>query len=56
MKKLIATHKNGFTYRPLPKMDKVAVRDDIREFVSKENLKRLNEGEGTFLNRALILK
>ena len=56
MKKVIAVGVNGFTYKPLTKMAMVDVRDDIREFVSKENLKRLNEGEGTFLNRALILK
>ena len=55
MKKLIAVGVNEFTYQPI-KSKKVAVRDDIREFTYKENLIRLNEGEGTFLTNSLILK
>ena len=56
MKKLIAVSINGFTYRPLPEMAMVDVRDDIREFVSKENLKRLRSDKGTFLTNKLTLK
>ena len=55
MKKLIATHINGFTYRSL-KGKKVAVRDDIREFISKQNLIRLKAGKSKFLNNSLRLK
>ena len=55
MKKIIAIHINGFTYQPI-KGKKVAVRDDIREFVSKENLIRLKSGKSTFLTNFLTLK
>ena len=44
-----------FTYHAI-KGKKVTVKQDIRDFVWKENLKRLQAGKSTFLTNSLTIK
>ena len=44
-----------FTYHTI-KDKKVTVKQDIRDFVWKENLKRLRKGKSTFLTNSLTIK